>query len=89
MRTVRLTIVGRVQGVYFRASAKDMADKLGVNGWARNLPGKNVEIAATAAEEPLQQFIKWCRQGPPRAIVNNVIIEEVDMEEFTGFRIIR
>jgi acylphosphatase len=89
MKTVRLIINGRVHGVFFRASAKDIADELGVKGWVRNLPDRNVEIAATAGEETLELFIKWCKQGPPRAIVNNVIIEEVILEEFIGFRIIR
>lgn len=89
MKTVRLIINGRVQGVFFRASAKDVADELGIKGWVRNLPDRNVEIAATAPEETLQQFIKWCKQGPPRAIVNNVIIEEVELVEFRGFIILR
>lgn len=89
MRTVKLIITGRVQGVFFRATAKDEADRLGVKGWVRNLPDRNVEIAATANEETLQQFIKWCRQGPPRAIVSNIVIEEVTFEEFISFRILR
>jgi len=89
MKTVRLIITGRVQGVFFRASAKDVADRLGIKGWAKNLPDRNVEIAATAPDELIQQFIKWCQQGPPRAIVNNVIVEEVGLEEFIGFRILR
>jgi acylphosphatase len=88
MKTVRLIITGRVQGVFFRASAKEIADRFGIKGWVKNLPDRNVEIAATASEEILQQFIKWCKQGPPRAIVNNVIIEEVGLEEFIGFRIL-
>jgi acylphosphatase len=89
MKTVRMIITGRVQGVFFRASAKDMADRYGVQGWVKNLPDRNVEIAATASEKTLQQFIEWCKQGPPRAIINNVIIEEVGLEEFIGFRILR
>lgn len=89
MKTVRLTIKGKVQGVFFRATTKDIADDLGVNGWIKNLPDRNVEIRATATEEMLQQFIDWCKQGPPRAIVDNVIVDELGLEEFIGFRIIR
>jgi len=48
-----------------------------------------VEITATAAEETLQKFINWCTQGPPKAKVENVIVEELQLEEFNGFRIIR
>ena len=89
MKTVRLIIKGKVQGVFFRATAKDIADDLGVNGWIKNLPDRNVEIRATAAEQILQQFIDWCKQGPPRARVDDVIVEEPGFEEFNGFRIIR
>jgi acylphosphatase len=89
MKTIRLTIKGKVQGVFYRATAKDIADQLGIKGWVRNLPNNNVEITATAAEELLQEFIAWCKQGPPRAKVDGVIVEELNLEEFNGFRIIR
>jgi acylphosphatase len=48
-----------------------------------------VEIKATAPEETLQKFIRWCKQGPPKAKVDDVIIEELSLEEFNGFRIVR
>ena len=89
MKTIRLTIKGKVQGVFYRATAKDVADLTGVKGRIRNLPDNNVEITATAPEEVLQKFINWCKQGPPRARVDDVIVEELSPEEFNGFRIIR
>ena len=89
MKTIRLTIKGKVQGVFYRATAKDVADQLGIKGWVKNLPDDNVEIKATASEEILQKFINWCNQGPPRAKVNDVIVEELSLEEFKGFSIIR
>ena len=89
MKTIRLTIKGRVQGVFYRATAKDVADLTGVKGWVRNLPDNNVEITATATEETLQKFISWCKQGPPRARVEDVIVEELEGQEFNGFSIIR
>jgi len=89
MKTIRLTIKGKVQGVFYRATAKDVADLIGVKGWVRNLPDNNVEIIATASEETLQKFINWCKQGPPKARVVDVIVEALDLEEFNGFRIIR
>ena len=89
MKTVRLIIKGKVQGVFYRATAKDVADLIGVKGWVKNLPDNNVEITATAAEETLQRFINWCKQGPPKAKVVDVIVEQLDLEEFNGFRIIR
>ena len=89
MKTIRLTIKGKVQGVFYRATAKDVADQLGVKGWIKNLPDNNVEIRATASEELLQKLIAWCKQGPPKARVQDVIVEELSLEEFSGFRIIR
>ena len=89
MKTIRLTIKGKVQGVFYRATAKDVADQLGIKGWVKNRPDKNVEIKATASEEILQKFINWCKQGPPKATVDDVIVEELGLEEFNGFSIIR
>lgn len=89
MKTVRLIVKGKVQGVFFRATAKDVADLIGVKGWVRNLPDDNVEIMATAAEDILQKFIGWCKQGPPKAQVDEVIVEEIRLREFNGFKIIR
>jgi acylphosphatase len=89
MKTVRLTIKGKVQGVFYRATAKDVADLTGVKGWVKNLPDNNVEITATAPEETLQKFISWCKQGPPKAMVDEVIVDELNVQEFNGFRIIR
>ncbi|HET6766298.1 MAG TPA: acylphosphatase [Chitinophagaceae bacterium] len=89
MKTIQLLIKGKVQGVFFRATAKDIADDLGVKGWVRNLPDRNVEIRATATEETLQKYIDWCKQGPPKAKVENVSIEELVLEEFNNFKIKR
>ncbi len=89
MKTIRLIVKGKVQGVFYRAYAKDIADQLGITGWAKNLPDKNVEIIVTANDKLLRQFVERCKQGPPRANVDEVIIEELNIGEFNGFRIIR
>jgi len=89
MKTIQLIIKGKVQGVFFRATAKDIADGLGVKGWVRNLPDRNVEIRATATEALLQKYIDWCKQGPPKAKVEDVTVEELVLEEFNSFKIIR
>lgn len=89
MRTARLIIRGKVQGVFYRATAKDVADLTGVKGWVRNLPNDDVEIIATAAEDILQKFIAWCKQGPPKARVDEVIVEEIELQQFNSFKVIR
>ena len=60
-----------------------------MKGWVKNLPDHNVEITATATEDILQKFIDWCKQGPPKAKVENIEVNELVLEEFKDFRIIR
>ncbi|HYF33039.1 MAG TPA: acylphosphatase [Chitinophagaceae bacterium] len=85
----RITIKGRVQGVYFRASAQDKAEELGVTGEVRNLADGNVEVIACGTVEQVQQLAGWCHVGPPRARVEQVILEDAPMKEYEGFRIVR
>ena len=59
MTTVHLLIKGKVQGVFFRATAKEVADKLGVKGWIKNTWDDDVEAMATGSEEAIQKFIEW------------------------------
>jgi len=87
---VHLLIEGRVQGVFFRASAQAEAHRLRVAGWVRNCPDGSVEIVAEGKRKDIDDLIAWCRHGPRGAEVWNV---EIRWEEFTGefsaFRITR
>ena len=56
MKTIRMIVKGKVQGVYFRASAKKTADQLNISGWIRNLPDRNVEILASSSDEELEKL---------------------------------
>lgn len=89
MQTIRLIVKGKVQGVFYRAFVKNTAEDLGITGWVKNLPDRNVEISATSSEETLKKFIDLCRQGPARAIVDELIIEILPTGSFSDFRIIR
>ncbi|MGR8935867.1 MAG: acylphosphatase [Gammaproteobacteria bacterium] len=71
-QTLRILVEGRVQGVFYRASAQREAYRLGINGYARNLPDGRVEIFAQGQNAALQTFIAWCRQGPSQAHVTDV-----------------
>jgi acylphosphatase len=85
---VRLTIDGRVQGVYFRASTLQEAQNLGLAGWVRNRPGGSVEVVAEGARIKLEELIAWCRHGPTGARVTNVDIRwEAPEHGFRGFTI--
>jgi len=87
--TIHLTISGKVQGVFFRASAKDEADKLGITGWVKNTFDGNVEIMATGNKILMDQFVAWCKHGPKRAVVASIIIIEKDETEFEEFSVLR
>lgn len=89
MPTVHLIIEGRVQGVYFRATAKEVADEIGVKGWVKNTEEGNVEITAKGDEEQLRKFIAWCKVGPRRAAVTNVQVRYIEEENFRSFEVVR
>lgn len=90
MPSIHLLIKGKVQGVFFRASTKEMAEKLDIRGWVKNTPEGNVEVWAQGDEVALEKFIAWCRKGPSQAIVAHVEIKRnLPDEEFDRFRIAR
>lgn len=89
MPTVHLLIKGKVQGVFFRATAKEKADGLGLTGWVQNTEEGHVEAMATGTENQLNEFIAWCRQGPPRARVADVISNQKPEEHFDRFTVRR
>jgi len=89
MPTVHVVIKGRVQGVYFRASAKDVADDIGVTGWVKNTEEGDVEIMATGTRDQLQKLVEWCKVGPRRAAVTDVFVTASEETVFKSFDIIR
>jgi acylphosphatase len=74
-------ISGIVQGVFFRANTKRVADRLGVKGWVRNLIDGRVEAVFEGDKEAVNKIIEWCKTGPPLARVDNV---EVHWEPYKG-----
>ncbi len=83
-------ISGRVQGVFFRAHTKEVAEKLGLTGWVRNLPDGRVEAVFEGEEEAVKEAIEWCKRGPPLARVEKVEVRyEEPTGEFKDFRIVR
>lgn len=84
-----IRISGTVQGVFFRATAKEVADHLGIHGWVFNRNDGSVEIHAEGTEETLKEFLQWCQKGPPMARVEQVTVEETPETQCKGFEIIR
>jgi len=89
MPTVHLIIKGRVQGVFYRATAKKVAEDIGVTGWVKNTDEGKVEILATGSNDQLQKLIQWCKIGPSKAVVADVLVSNRKEENFKGFDIIR
>lgn len=85
MRTVRIFVSGRVQGVGFRAFAVREATRLGLDGWVRNLPDGRVEAMARGGEGALDAFIAALRQGPTAARVDEVTVADIEAAVNRGF----
>jgi len=86
-RTIHFIVSGRVQGVFFRASCKNKADRHAVTGWVRNLPDGRVEGMASADPVSLASFQDWLKQGPEMARVLKIDISEHSLQEFDQFEI--
>lgn len=85
--TIHFVVSGRVQGVFFRASTRRMADHYGVGGWVRNLPDGRVEGVASGCAQALDAFRQWLYHGPVTAQVVNLEVTQSEFEEFSGFEI--
>lgn len=72
VQVVRLIVRGRVQGVGFRYATVEQGRRLGLDGWARNLPDGAVEVVAAGEGEAVERLVTWCRQGPPSARVSGI-----------------
>ncbi|MDQ7913209.1 acylphosphatase [Pseudomonas sp. 102515] len=82
-------ISGRVQGVYYRESTRQEAQRLGVTGWVRNLADGRVECHLEGSVEALARLEAWLWQGPTAAQVTRVELEEVASAGFTDFQVRR
>lgn len=86
MAAARFIVVGRVQGVFFRATAREQALKLGLRGHAKNLADGSVEVLAVGDAGSIDGLEAWLRVGPPKARVDSVSRAATDdsaIEEFS------
>ena len=89
MKRLRIRVEGRVQGVFYRASTQSKALELGLSGWVKNQPDGSVLMEVQGNTEALDKMIKWCKEGPIMARVDNLDQEDVSVEAGTSFDIIR
>ncbi|MGZ6125704.1 MAG: acylphosphatase [Myxococcales bacterium] len=90
MTRADVVVTGRVQGVFYRHSAQQEAMRLGLVGEVRNLPDGSVEVIAEGPRDRLEEFVAWCRRGPPSAEVENVRVRwSAPRGEFRTFMVAR
>jgi acylphosphatase len=87
MKTYRIIVYGRVQGVGFRAFIHRQARNLNLNGSVKNLPDGTVQILLQGPDSDVKNLIELARTGPPLAQVSNIKIFEEDREPYIGFHI--
>ena len=83
----RVVVRGRVQGVFFRDSARRESALRGVSGWIRNRDDGTVEALFEGDEEPVLAMVEWARSGPSRAEVEGVEVLEAEPEGADGFSV--
>ncbi|HEX9604032.1 MAG TPA: acylphosphatase [Myxococcales bacterium] len=83
-----IVVKGRVQGVFFRASAQQEGLQLGLTGEVRNLPDGSVEAIVEGEKRAVDDFVDWCRRGPPSAEVEDVQVKlRSPRDEFRTFTV--
>lgn len=90
MKKVKAIASGKVQGVSYRMYTRTQAKQLGVSGYVRNLRNGDVEIVAAGEAATVDALLKWAESGSPEAVVNNLKVELIDIdngEEFKSFEI--
>ena len=88
---VNYTIIvsGKVQGVFYRATARDVARQLGLTGIVRNESSGDVYIEAQGEREALDKLVEWCKIGPRNARVTNLDVKEGKPKSYADFCIIK
>ena len=84
-----ITIKGKVQGVFYRASTKAVADQLGIKGIVTNKPDGDVFIEAEGDKVWLDMFLEWCHEGPENAEVTSVETHEGELKNYRNFEVLK
>ena len=81
----RVVAHGHVQGVFFRDSARQRAQAAGVAGWVENRPDGTVEAVFEGEPDAVETLVRWMREGPRGAEVEQIDVDEEDPEGLSGF----
>jgi len=88
-KCLKIKVLGRVQGVSFRTTAKRKAINLGLNGYVQNQSDGSVLIQAEGDSDNLDKFIDWCHEGSYHSRVKECIVEETKLEDYFDFKIVQ
>ncbi len=80
-------VSGHVQGVYYRATTRDTAQEVGVDGWVKNLQDGRVEAVFEGDEAEVERMIEWCHEGSARADVDEIEVSYEEPRGLDGFEI--
>jgi acylphosphatase len=83
----RAVVRGNVQGVFFRDSTREEAEKAGVNGWVSNRSDGAVETVLEGPEDAVQRVLRFLKEGPSRADVEDVEVSEEEPEGLSSFEV--
>ena len=84
-----IRVSGKVQGVWFRNSARDEAQRLGLCGHVKNMPDGSVQIESEGRSAALESFTAWCWKGPTKAEVHDVEVSEGTLVDAADFQVRR
>ena len=84
----RVVVHGRVQGVWFRESARGQAERHGVSGWVRNRTDGTVEAELEGAPDDVELLVRWFAHGPPDARVDRLDVTELPVDGRRGFSVV-
>jgi len=88
VKAVRVRVHGHVQGVWYRASTRAEAERLGLSGWVRNLADGSVEAHLQGEARAVDEMVAWCDVGPSGASVTGVDVVPVPLDDtLAGFQV--
>lgn len=89
MKHIDIKVNGKVQGVFFRASTKAVADQMGIKGFVKNEKDGSVRIEAEAEPFILDAFIDWCKEGPDKAVVEEIEVFDGEVKNYRNFEVVK
>lgn len=89
VKHINIKVTGKVQGVFFRASTKAVADQMGVKGLVKNEKDGSVYIEAEADKTTLEMFVEWCNEGPDKSNVENITVVDGELKNYRNFEVVK